>query len=127
MLKMSVIPSKESLVIEFKSERNNKNDGTNIKKTIVAFANTAGGDLYLGVGDEGSVVDVHDENALGECISCTIRDNIQPSPTSFVTTHQGAVFPHSCLENQRWSKHAHSLRHRGIETTLASDALTASP
>ena len=73
---MSVTPSKESLVVEFKSGWNNKNDGTNIKKTIVAFANTAGGDLYLGVGDDGSVVGVHDADALEERISCTIRDNI---------------------------------------------------
>lgn len=85
---MSVIPSKESLVVEFKSEWNSKNDGTNIKKTIVAFANTAGGDLYLGVGDDGSIVGVHDADALEERISCTIRDNIQPSLASFVTTEQ---------------------------------------
>ena len=45
---MSYIGLKENLLIEFKSDRNCL-DNNEIIDAVVAFANTDGGDLYIGV------------------------------------------------------------------------------
>lgn len=48
---MSKIPPCESEIVEFK-----RNWTEDIKKELVAFANTLGGDLYIGVGDAGALL-----------------------------------------------------------------------
>lgn len=55
------IPPKESITVEFKSERSHAVDDSVIIDNVVAFANTRGGTLYLGVEDDGtpSGVDCH--------------------------------------------------------------------
>ena len=53
-----LIPQKETLEIEFKSDiRKLSDDG--LIDAIVAFANTNGGDLYLGVEDDGQITGLH--------------------------------------------------------------------
>ena len=60
--KMSnTIPKKESLTIEFKSDKKKLSDEV-IIDSVVAFANTEGGDLYLGVEDDGTVTGRHKEH-----------------------------------------------------------------
>ncbi len=54
----TVIPVKETLEIEFKSDIRKLNDSELID-AIVAFANTSGGELYLGVEDDGTPTGVH--------------------------------------------------------------------
>ena len=51
---MSNIGFKETLTIEFKSDRNCINE-SDIIDAVVAFANTDGGDLYIGVEDNGEI------------------------------------------------------------------------
>lgn len=46
------IPEKETLEIEFKSDLVRLSD-SDLIDAVVAFANTRGGDLYLGVEDDG--------------------------------------------------------------------------
>ena len=43
---------RETLTVEFKSDRNRLSDNDLID-AVVAFANTEGGDLYIGVEDDG--------------------------------------------------------------------------
>lgn len=63
----------------------NKRDFTpNITKTIIAFANTGGGTLYIGVGDDGSVVGLDDADGTMLKISNSVRDSIRPDVTLFV-------------------------------------------
>lgn len=81
----SVIPKYESLSVEFKSEWNEKKDGEGIKKTIVAFANTVGGDLFIGVSDNGEVVGLTKVADIEEKLASSIRDNISPSLMGYVT------------------------------------------
>lgn len=50
---MRTIPEKESLTIEFKSDRSGYSDADLVDE-IVGMANTQGGDLYLGVEDDGN-------------------------------------------------------------------------
>ncbi|MBP5739223.1 MAG: ATP-binding protein, partial [Abditibacteriota bacterium] len=55
---MNLIPDKESLTVEFKSDTVKLPD-SEIFEAVVAFANTEGGDLYLGVEDDGTVTGVN--------------------------------------------------------------------
>jgi len=54
----SILPKKESLTIEFKSDRNYLSD-TDLVDTIVGITNTEGGMLYLGIEDNGEVTGLH--------------------------------------------------------------------
>ncbi len=71
----------ENTTTEFKKEYVDE-----IKKTIVAFANTDGGDLYIGLNDDGSVEGVPDAAGTMLKVSNSIRDAIKPDVTLFVNT-----------------------------------------
>lgn len=55
-----------------------------IKKEIIAFANTKGGDLFVGVADNGEVIGVFDPDSAILQISNMVRDNIKPDITMFI-------------------------------------------
>lgn len=56
-----LIPEKETLEIEFKSDVRKLPDNDLID-AIVAFSNTNGGDLYLGVEDDGEITGLHKDH-----------------------------------------------------------------
>lgn len=58
---MREIPFKEDLITEFKSDRARYKD-TLLVEEIVGMANTKGGNLYLGVEDDGEITGVHREH-----------------------------------------------------------------
>lgn len=62
----------EGLMVEFKERL------ANLDKEIVAFANTAGGVIYLGVDDEGKVVGIGIDNGLKSQVT-DIAHNCDPS------------------------------------------------
>lgn len=47
-------------------------------KTIIAFANTEGGDLYIGVSDEGEVIGIEKLDDELTKLSSMMRDSIRP-------------------------------------------------
>ncbi len=55
-----------------------------IKKEVVAFANTEGGTIYIGIADHGEVVGVDDVDETSLQVSNMIRDSIKPDVTMFV-------------------------------------------
>ncbi len=55
-----------------------------IKKEIIAFANSEGGTIYIGVNDDGSVCGIADADSAALQISNMIRDNIKPDLSLFV-------------------------------------------
>lgn len=55
---MCTFPEAETLTIEFKSDKKPLPD-SDIIDVVVAFANTDGGDLYLGIEDDGTVTGLH--------------------------------------------------------------------
>ena len=71
---MDAIPPVESTIVEFKSDWSDS-----IKKELIAFANTFGGDLYVGVSDNGSPIGLNNPTKLQERIVSLARDNIFPS------------------------------------------------
>lgn len=54
-----------------------------IKYTAVAFANTDGGKIYIGINDDGSVQGVGDTDAVMLRVTNMIRDTIRPDVTMF--------------------------------------------
>ena len=54
---MRTIPKKETLTVEFKSDQAGYSDSDLIDE-IVGMTNTQGGDLYLGVEDNGEITGV---------------------------------------------------------------------
>ncbi len=69
----------ESEVVELKS----KVVG-DICKEVIAFANTKGGILYIGIEDNGSVVGIEDVDQVILQLNNMIRDSIKPDVTMFV-------------------------------------------
>ncbi|MCC8091494.1 MAG: putative DNA binding domain-containing protein [Oscillospiraceae bacterium] len=55
-----------------------------ICKEVIAFANTKGGTLYIGVADDGSVVGVQSADKVTLQINNMVRDSIKPDVTMFV-------------------------------------------
>ena len=59
-----------------------------IKKTVVAFANTIGGKIYLGIDNDGQIIGVQDYDQTMLKITNTIRDSIKPDITLFTSYHK---------------------------------------
>lgn len=55
-----------------------------IKKEVVAFANTIGGTIYVGVNDAGYICGVENADFVMSQISNTLRDSIKPDVMMFV-------------------------------------------
>ena len=55
-----------------------------IKKEVIAFANSGGGTLYVGVADDGSIVGLEDPDRAIQQIANMIRDSIKPDITMFI-------------------------------------------
>lgn len=69
----------ESEVVELKAEVVG-----DICKEVIAFANTKGGTLYIGVSNDGSVVGVKNADQVMLQLNNMIRDSIKPDVTMFV-------------------------------------------
>ncbi len=54
-----------------------------VKKTLMAFANTDGGNLYIGIDDDGNVVEINNIDGVMLQVSNVIRDAIKPDLTMF--------------------------------------------
>ena len=70
----------ENATTEFKRQYTD-----DIKKCVVAFANTAGGVIYIGIADDGNIVGVADQNDTILRVTNMARDAIRPDVTLFVT------------------------------------------
>jgi ATP-dependent DNA helicase RecG len=78
-LDMKRIETGENLTTEFKREYTEE-----IKKTIAAFANTAGGTLYIGINDDKTVTGIDDPDDTLLKVTNSIRSAIKPDVTLFV-------------------------------------------
>jgi ATP-dependent DNA helicase RecG len=78
-LDMNRIEAGENLTTEFKREYTEE-----IKKTIVAFANTAGGTLYIGINDDKTITGVADPDDTLLHITNAVRSAIKPDITLFM-------------------------------------------
>ena len=69
----------ESENIEFKLLFTDK-----IYKEVVAFINTDGGKIYVGIDDNGNHIGIENVDDTYTKITNGIRDNILPDPTMFI-------------------------------------------
>lgn len=53
-------------------------------KTVVAFANSKGGTIYVGIDDDGTVLGLEDAEATLLALTNALRDSIKPSPSSVI-------------------------------------------
>jgi len=80
-----IVKQPESRMLEFKREL--PKNRQNLLKTVVAFANGAGGNIYIGVSNDRSVVGVKEDSFdLEEKLSSMIYDSISPIPNVFYQT-----------------------------------------
>lgn len=68
----------ESKTIEYKREYTD-----DVKKTVIAFANTNGGTLFIGVDDDGEVRGIDHPDDVITKVTNSIRDTIRPDVTLF--------------------------------------------
>ena len=73
------MPYQESETVELKSIV-----ADDLKKEIIAFANSDGGTLYIGVRDDGEVVGLDDPDGTALQVSNMVRDSIKPDVTMFL-------------------------------------------
>lgn len=101
----------ESMTTELKREYTD-----DIKYAVVAFANTDGGKIYVGINDDGSVYGVGSTDATVLRITNMIRDSIRPDVTMFtkcaVETMEGK--PVVILTVQRGTARPYYLAGKGI-------------
>ena len=57
----------------------------NIIKTIIAFANTAGGKIYIGIEDDGTIVGVNDIDSAQLQLINAVNDTVKHNITLFIT------------------------------------------
>lgn len=76
----------ESLNVEYKSEY-----VEDIKKTVVAFANTSGGKLYIGISDSGEAIGLENPDGVMLKVANTIRDSVKPDVTLFSTCSRDII------------------------------------
>ena len=77
---MNKIEDGENLTTEFKREFTE-----DIKKTIVAFANTSGGNLYIGINDDKSIIGLKNPDSTMLQISNTVNSAIKPDISMFIS------------------------------------------
>lgn len=68
----------EDKTTEFKSEYTDS-----LKKTVIAFANSDGGTIYIGIRDDGEVVGLQDAAGVILQVANAVRDAIRPDVTLF--------------------------------------------
>lgn len=68
----------ESEVIELKELYTSE-----LKKEVIAFANTKGGIIYIGVKDNGKIVGIDNPDVVMQQIANTLRDSIKPDISMF--------------------------------------------
>ena len=87
-----------------------------IKKEIIAFVNSSGGILYVGISDDGSVVGVEDPDMAMQQISNMVRDSIKPDATMFIRYEIKEIDgkPVIAAEVQRGTERPYYLAKKGL-------------
>ena len=64
---MRSIPEKESFTVEFLSDREKLSD-SKLLDEVVGLANTFGGNIYVGIEDDGEITDVRNHISVFQCL-----------------------------------------------------------
>lgn len=101
----------ENLTTEWKREYTD-----DIKYAVVAFANTNGGKIYVGINDDGSICGVENADAVALRVTNMIRDSIRPDVTMFTecTVEMWKEKPVIAVTVQRGTARPYYLAGKGI-------------
>lgn len=77
---------KEGIHIELKEEFT-----SDLKKEVVAFANTNDGSIYIGINDNGDIIGVKNLDEVMLQAGNSIRNSIKPDITSFVKIYNEEI------------------------------------
>jgi len=90
-----------------------------IKKEIVAFANSSGGELFIGIDDNGKVVGVDKPDFVLLQVTSTIRDSIKPDITIFCDAAVVQINEKSIIKVTvaRGSKKPYYISEKGMKPT----------
>lgn len=102
----------ESSSVELKERIN-----SDFKKEIIAFANSDGGEIYVGVARDGTVVGVDDSEKEMERISCMIHDGIHPDliPFTSIETVEKEGKTLICVTVSRGGRPPYHLTDKGLK------------
>ena len=105
---------RESDVLELKQELT-----PDTKKEIVAFANTKGGVIYIGIDDAGNVLGVETPERICERLSSMIHDGIRPDITMFTDIFTENMEGKNVVKIivQRGSKRPYYLSESGLKSS----------
>ncbi len=82
-----ILPLTESMTVEFKSDRNGYPDRELIE-ALTCLANTQGGELWLGVEDDGSASGLHPRHQDSVQLTKLVADNTSPALQVTIKQHQ---------------------------------------
>ncbi len=87
-----------------------------IKKEVIAFANTNGGKIYIGVKDNGEIVGLDNPDSVIQQIGNMIRDSIKPDITMFIHYDIIAYDMKNivCVDIQRGTNRPYYLSSKGL-------------
>lgn len=105
---------KESYTVELKRELN-----ADFKKEIIAFANCDGGEIYVGVDDNGKVIGIDNVEKTMEAIGNMIRDGIKPDLTVYTSIEEIKEKDMSAIRVTvlRGTKRPYHLTDKGLKPT----------
>lgn len=75
---MTSLPKKETMTIEFKSDRKCLSD-EDLVEAVVGMVNAEGGDIYLGIEDDGTPTGLHARHAFTEMLTAMIGNRTLPA------------------------------------------------
>ncbi|MBQ1614985.1 MAG: ATP-binding protein, partial [Selenomonas sp.] len=68
-----------------------------LKKEVIAFANTNGGSIYIGIADDGTVVGVSDSDQTMLRLASMLRDSIHPDIMMFTDMRVEQIEQHDVI------------------------------
>lgn len=92
----TVIPASESLTCEFKSDRQCLSD-KDLIEAVVCMANGAGGEIYLGVEDDGVVTGLHANHQEVQGLAALVANRTQPPTIVQVALLHVGGLPVACI------------------------------
>ena len=95
-MSLPTLPPRESLTVEFKSDRKRLPD-TDLIEAVVGLANTEGGTLWLGVEDDGTPTGLHAEHRALAGLAGLVAARTSPSLTVAVAGLEIDGVPVACI------------------------------
>ena len=106
----------------------------NIKKEVLAFANTNGGSIYIGIADDGTVIGISDSDQTMLRLASMLRDSIHPDIMMFTDMRVEQIEQHDVIHltiasgtNKPYYLISKGLKPSGVYVRQGSASVPASP